>query len=299
MRLLILDHLQPMLDAAERRIMIRKARRIVGLDPPRRGERRECVDRRGNAQRRIAAAIDQLMHLREKFDLANAAAPTLQVEAGAECLTLREMVADPVAHRADFLELAKIEAAAPDERLDRRQKLLAQRAVARRCARTDKRRLLPRERFGFIIGDRRIHRQDDRRHLGMRTQAQVDAEHMAVAGARRQYFGHPPRDPHRRLARIVALAARERVGVEDQYRVDVRRIVELVAAELAQRDDRKPARLPHRAPARQTPRRARHRMPDRQSSTTAAWWSRHHARPTGRPARTARRAGRAIGEACA
>src|SRR3546814_8915177 len=53
--------------------------------------------------------------LREKLDLANAAAPALQVEAGAERLPLREMVANPVAHRADFLELPEIEAAAPDE----------------------------------------------------------------------------------------------------------------------------------------------------------------------------------------
>src|SRR3546814_10061963 len=76
----------------------------------------------------------------------------------------------------------------------------------------------------------------------MRTQAQVDAQHMAVAGARRQDFGHPPRDPHRRLARIVARTARQCFGVEDQYRVDVRRVIEFVAAELAKRDHRQPAR---------------------------------------------------------
>src|SRR3546814_6490523 len=65
---------------------------------------------------------------------------------------------------------------------------------------------------------------------------------MAVAGARRQDFGHPPRDPHRRLARIVARTARQCFGVEDQYRVDVRRVIEFVAAELAKRDHRQPAR---------------------------------------------------------
>src|SRR3546814_18888453 len=93
--------------------MIRQARRDIGFDPPRRRERSERVDRRGNAQRRVASAIDELMDLREKLDLANAAAPALQVEAGAERLPLRDMVANPVAHRADFLELPAIEAAAP------------------------------------------------------------------------------------------------------------------------------------------------------------------------------------------
>src|SRR3546814_3349019 len=69
--------------------------------------------------------------LREKLDLANAAAPALQVEAGAERLPLREMVANPVAHRADFLELPEIEAAAPDEGVDRGEEILAEHAVAR------------------------------------------------------------------------------------------------------------------------------------------------------------------------
>src|SRR3546814_16754223 len=131
MRLLILDHLQPVLDAAKRRVMIRQARRDIGFDPPRRRERGERVDRRGNAQRRVASAIDELMDLREKLDLANAAAPALQVEAGAERLPLREMVANPVAHRADFLALPEIAAAPPDDRLSRGEEILPNPAVPR------------------------------------------------------------------------------------------------------------------------------------------------------------------------
>src|SRR3546814_5238298 len=72
----------------------------------------------------------------------------------------------------------------------------------------------------------------------MRAKAQVDAQHMAVTGARRQDFDHPPRDPYRRFVGIVARAPRQRFGVEDQDRVDIRRIVELKAAELAERDHR-------------------------------------------------------------
>src|SRR3546814_1565247 len=140
--------------------------------------------------------------LREKLDLADAAAPALQVEAGAERLPLREMVANPVAHRADFLELPEIEAAAPDEGLDRGEEILAEHAVARRGPAANERRLLPRQGFGFIIGDRGAVGKHDRRHLGMRAKAQVDAQHMAVTGARRQDFDHPPRDPYRRLVEI-------------------------------------------------------------------------------------------------
>src|SRR5690606_14923975 len=119
----------------------------------------------------------------------------LQVEARAERLPLREMVPDAVAHRADFLELPEIEAAAPDEGLDRGEEIFAERAVARRRPTTNERRLLPSERLGLIIGNGRACGQHDWRHLGMRTQPQIDAQHMAVGGARRQYLDHPPRDP--------------------------------------------------------------------------------------------------------
>src|SRR3546814_1739404 len=91
--------------------------------------------------------------LREKLDFADAAAPALEVVAGTEGLALREMVADAVAHRADFLKLTEIEAAAPDERLDRRQKFAAEVAVAGGGARADECRLFPRQRLRFIIGE--------------------------------------------------------------------------------------------------------------------------------------------------
>src|SRR3546814_15185487 len=116
--------------------------------------------------------LDELMDLREKLDLANAAAPALQVEAGAERLPLREMVANPVAHRADFLELPEIEAAAPDEGLDRGEEILAEHAVARRGPAANERRLLPRPAFGFIIGDRGAVGRHDGRNPGMRGKGQ-------------------------------------------------------------------------------------------------------------------------------
>src|SRR3546814_11110581 len=73
------------------------------------------------------------------------------------------MVANPVAHRADFLELPEIEAAAPDEGLDRGEEILAEHAVARRGPAANERRLLPRQGFGFIIGDRGAVGKHDRR----------------------------------------------------------------------------------------------------------------------------------------
>src|SRR3546814_16135407 len=119
-----------MLDRPQHRIMGREPCRDIGGDPPRLRQRRERVDRRGRAQSRLAAAVDELVDLREKLDFADAAAPALEVVAGTEVLALREMVADAVATRGDFLKLTENEAAAPDERRDRRQTFAATGAVA-------------------------------------------------------------------------------------------------------------------------------------------------------------------------
>src|SRR5690606_17187279 len=120
-------------------------RRDIGVDPPGPCKGVQRIDRCGCTQRWIAAAVDELVNLREKLDLADAPAPALEVIAGTELLALGEMVADPVAHGANFLELTEIQAATPDERLDGGQKILAERPVARRRARTDEGRLLPGE----------------------------------------------------------------------------------------------------------------------------------------------------------
>ena len=71
------------------------------------------------------------MDLREELDLADAAAPALEVVAGAERLALRMMVADAAGDAADLADRAEIERAPPDERADRVEETLA-RAPCRR-----------------------------------------------------------------------------------------------------------------------------------------------------------------------
>jgi hypothetical protein len=72
--LLVVHHLQAMFDCA-----VKPVRRRPGHSrpPPNmacRTQRRERVERGGRAQCRIAAAVDELLDLREELDLANAAA---------------------------------------------------------------------------------------------------------------------------------------------------------------------------------------------------------------------------------
>src|SRR5207244_3552294 len=122
--------------------------------------------RRRRAYRSVAAAMDELVNLREELDLANAAAPALQVEAGAERLALGVMIADAARNTADLADRAKIERAAPDERADRVEETSPQFRIARRRPAPDERSALPGQRQRFIIGDGGIDRQHDRRDLG-------------------------------------------------------------------------------------------------------------------------------------
>src|SRR5206468_9805440 len=69
-----------------------------------------------------------------------------------------------------------------------------------------------------------------------------DAEGEAVRIALMEQFDELLADPHRRLARLLARAAREGGGIEQEERIDIGGIIELAAAMLAERDDREAAR---------------------------------------------------------
>src|SRR5213592_1378963 len=105
--------------------------------------------------------MDELLHLREEFGLADAAAAAFQVESRAESLALRIMVADTDADVADFVDGAEIERAAPDEGLDFGEEAFAESLVAGRGARANESGPLPRQSLRFIIRDRRRDRKGD------------------------------------------------------------------------------------------------------------------------------------------
>ena len=247
-RLAIVDHLQPVLDRAEQRVALRQRGGLFGVDPARPGEHGECVQGRRRAQAAVAAAMDQLVHLGEELRLADAAAPALQVIAGAERLALGIMVANAPGDLPDLRHRAIVQRAPPHERADRDQEPPPQRQVARRRPRADEGGALPRQRLRFIIADRRAHRQRDRRCLGRGPQPQVHAQHIAVAVARLEQLGRAPGDLDRRLVRRLPLAVRQRRAIEQQDRVHIGRIVELAAALLAERDRHEPLRRRARGP---------------------------------------------------
>jgi len=77
--LLVGHHLQAVFERAEAVVALAQRFGILGSNDARTGQRIERGARAALAQRRVAAAVDQLVGLREELDLANAAAPALEV----------------------------------------------------------------------------------------------------------------------------------------------------------------------------------------------------------------------------
>ena len=104
MRLLIVQHLQAMLQRAELPVGTGQKIRFVRCNSPGGCKRCERIEGCWSAQGRITATKEQLVNLRKKFDLANAAAPTFQIKARPQFLPFGEMIANLVAHFADVCQ---------------------------------------------------------------------------------------------------------------------------------------------------------------------------------------------------
>ncbi len=166
-RLPVGDHLQPVLDPAQEAGRPPPARRRRGAADARRGPAAASAPSVvGLAQRRIAAAPDQLQRLRQELDLADAALAELDVVPGdarhrVGCRHARAarapgpgpMLVDPPLHGVDVGDRGEIEAAPPDERPDRLEERRAQRQVAGHRARLDHRRAFPVLAHAFVVGD--------------------------------------------------------------------------------------------------------------------------------------------------
>ena len=99
--------------------------------------------------------------------------------------------------------------------------------------------MLPRQGGRFIIADSCLDWQDDGADLWRWTQPHVDAKDIAVPVKRGQQLNHSPTITHRRLRHIITLAVGQGFGIEQEYRVNVGRIIQLPPAMFAQRNDGK------------------------------------------------------------
>jgi hypothetical protein len=128
--LLILDHLQAVLEPAQEFVCLGQLLGGARVDAPGPFERGERVGGPRAAQARIAAAVDQLLGLGEELDLADAAAAELDVVARQGDLGAALVGVDLALDGVDVLDRPKVQVLAPDEGGELAQEGLAR----RRCA---------------------------------------------------------------------------------------------------------------------------------------------------------------------
>ena len=112
------------------------------------------VERARPAHLWTASAKNELLRLDEKLDLADPAAPELDIVAGHDDLLVAAHGMDLALHRVDVGDRRIVEILAPDERREVGEEALAKLEVARRRTGLDQRRALPvlADRLVILIG---------------------------------------------------------------------------------------------------------------------------------------------------
>jgi hypothetical protein len=128
--LVVGDHLGPVLQRAQVAIGLDQIVAVLGRDVAGVRQGRQGVQGARAAQVRMAAAQDQLLGLDEELDLADAAAPQLQVRALGGQAVVHLVGVDLALDRMDVGDGREVEVLAPDERLQLGQERLAAREVA-------------------------------------------------------------------------------------------------------------------------------------------------------------------------
>ncbi len=190
LRLLIVDHLQPMFDDAEEAVGFDQflGNGFGGAAGGGQGAQRRAGA--ANAQCRVPPAEDELLGLGEKFDLADAAAAELDVVAGHGDRAVAAQRVDLALDRVNVLDRVEIEVAAPDERTQRRHERVAGVAVRGNGPRFYHRRAFPILSHAFVIRLRGKDRDRGRGRARIGAQTQIGAENIAVGGALAQRAHH-------------------------------------------------------------------------------------------------------------
>ena len=234
-RLPVEEQLQPVLDLAQEAVRVVEGAVLLVRQAPGRGQRLQRRQRGALPHRGQVAAVEQLQELHGELDVADAAAAGLDVALALPGVA--RLALHPPLHRLDLVDLRGGQVAAVDERLQGVDQLLAQGAVAGDGAELDQRLPLPGAAEVVVVGQRAGQRPGQRAALPLGAQAQVHAVRLPAVGVGRQQPHHLPDQPGEELvvAQARAPAAGRAVRVVDEHQVDVAGVVQLLAAELAER----------------------------------------------------------------
>ena len=113
MRLLVIDHLQAVLDPAQKAVIVDQGASGRRVDAAASGQPAQCLAGRADPQLGQPPAPDQLLGLGEEFDLADAATADLDVVAFDRDPAAAAMGVDLALDRMDVLDRREIEVPAP------------------------------------------------------------------------------------------------------------------------------------------------------------------------------------------
>ncbi len=250
MGLLVGDHLQPVLDAAQEDIGRGELVARGKSDPVARRQHIQRFQRRPHPQFGMPATGNQLLGLGKKFDLADAAAADFDIVALDRDLALAAKRLHLPLHVVDVAQRREIQMLAPDKGRDFHHQRLAGNGVARAGSRLDHGRAFPGPPFPLIVIQRRLGRDRDLCRGRIGAQPQIDAKHVTVAGALLQQSRQALRDAHEERLRLDIRRERARLGIEEYDQVDVAGIIQFARAHLAHRQHDETAIVLRRVRAR-------------------------------------------------
>ena len=192
MRLAIRHHLQPMFKAPQKAVSIRQISGGAAFDLARTRQGGKRAEGGGVSQGRVSPAPDQLQHLRGEFNFANAAPAQLHIMPGQLHRIMRAlgplMGVDLPLDGMNIRNRREIQIAPPDKGPDFTQKSIPRGAIRRHGPRLDHGGAFPILAHAFVIGDGGGDGDREGRRGGIRPQAQIGAEHIAIGSA----FFHQP-----------------------------------------------------------------------------------------------------------
>ena len=239
---LVLDHLQAMLEPAEKSVRVdQRVHRLLARASGG-GERFECVAGRAGAQRAVAPAPDELLRLRVELDLANAAPATLDVVPGDVKVLVAGLGVDLPLDRLDVLDGCEVEILAPDEGPQPLDHLSADRLVAGGRARLDHRGAFPVLPVALVVLLGSRSRERERRGTRVGPELEVGAIDAAFVGALAEQGGEIAHEAVQCLGGFASPPVLHAFGIEQHEQVELARIGELACAEPANAEHGQPAR---------------------------------------------------------
>ena len=235
--LALLDHLDRVLDVAQERVCRAERSGLVARDHLAALERIERRQRAAHADGIVVTSVNELKHLHDELELTDAAGAELDVahvpHAHPPKLLLR---VDALLHPPKVFDRLVVEMAPEDEGTNTANEGLAEREISGDGSRLDVDAALPGIAPPLVVDERVGDRVDDRPAAALRAQPQIDAEDEPVFGRVADHVGDGRREPREELVcdRRVVTHAIAPVVVRH---VDVRAVVEVLAAELAETED--------------------------------------------------------------